>query len=182
MRRHGRCRDHGVAARPPEWPRDAMERMNTSSSVAWICIRTRSPRIAPPVMGRTGRWRSPPPRGHCFRGLAGERGDQRRFAASRRAGDAHQMGAASHAGRERERGSRGGCPVLDLGEQPRQRAPVAGMRPFGERLVGRSPRGFTPRAASRSRGCIRPPRGWSCQAQRRATRRPARAAGCRRRG
>ena len=45
----------GVANdRPPRWPRVAMERMNTPGSVAWSCIRTRSPRIAPPVKGDDG--------------------------------------------------------------------------------------------------------------------------------
>ena len=42
----------GVAHdRPPRWPREAMERMKTSPSVAWSCIRTRSPSSAPPVNG-----------------------------------------------------------------------------------------------------------------------------------
>jgi magnesium-transporting ATPase (P-type) len=36
-------------ASPPRWPRVAMERMNTPSSRAWSPMRTRSPRIAPPV-------------------------------------------------------------------------------------------------------------------------------------
>ena len=32
----------------------AIERMNTAGSVAWSCIRTRSPRMAPPVNGEDG--------------------------------------------------------------------------------------------------------------------------------
>ena len=43
-----------VAARPPACPRDAMLRMKTPSSVAYACIRTRSPRSAPPVIGDEG--------------------------------------------------------------------------------------------------------------------------------
>ena len=39
----------GVASdRPPRWPRVAIERMNTPASRAWSCMRTRSPRMAPP--------------------------------------------------------------------------------------------------------------------------------------
>ena len=45
----------GVArARPPRWPRVAIERMKTPGSVAWSCMRTRSPRMAPPVNGDDG--------------------------------------------------------------------------------------------------------------------------------
>jgi hypothetical protein len=45
----------GVAsAKPPRWPRVAIDRMNTPSSVAWSCMRMRSPRIAPPVKGLLG--------------------------------------------------------------------------------------------------------------------------------
>jgi hypothetical protein len=43
-----------VEARPPAWPRAAIERMNTSRSPAYDCIRTRSPRRAPPVIGDEG--------------------------------------------------------------------------------------------------------------------------------
>ena len=39
---------------PPRWPRVAMERMKTPSSVAWSAMRTRSPRIAPPEKGDEG--------------------------------------------------------------------------------------------------------------------------------
>jgi len=41
-------------ASPPAWPRAAMERMKTPSSPAYACIRTRSPRSAPPVIGDDG--------------------------------------------------------------------------------------------------------------------------------
>ena len=43
-----------VEASPPAWPRDAIERMNTSPSPAYACIRTRSPSSAPPVIGLEG--------------------------------------------------------------------------------------------------------------------------------
>ena len=42
------------AVSPPKWPRVARERMNTPSSVAWRCMRTRSPRMAPPLKGLVG--------------------------------------------------------------------------------------------------------------------------------
>ena len=41
-------------ASPPRWPRVAMLRMKTPASPACDCIRTRSPRIAPPVNGLVG--------------------------------------------------------------------------------------------------------------------------------
>src|SRR5688500_3633396 len=43
-----------VAARPPNEPRVAIERMNTPGSRATLSIRTRSPRSAPPVKGDVG--------------------------------------------------------------------------------------------------------------------------------
>ena len=46
--------------RPPRWPRVAMDRMKTSSSSACSSIRTRSPKIAPPVNGDDGSIASTP--------------------------------------------------------------------------------------------------------------------------
>ena len=40
--------------KPPKCPRVAILRINTPASVAWSCMRTRSPRIAPPVNGDDG--------------------------------------------------------------------------------------------------------------------------------
>ena len=40
--------------RPPFCPLDAMDRINTFSSVAWRCIRSLSPKIAPPEKGLVG--------------------------------------------------------------------------------------------------------------------------------
>src|SRR6266568_5894709 len=51
-----------AAASPPRWPREAIERMNTSGSVAWSCIRTRSPSRAPPENGDEGSTASTPTR------------------------------------------------------------------------------------------------------------------------
>jgi hypothetical protein len=58
----------GVAhERPPRWPRVAMDRMNTPGSVAWSCIRTRSPSSAPPENGEDGSTASTPTRLPCSR-------------------------------------------------------------------------------------------------------------------
>jgi len=51
----------GVArARPPRWPRVAIERMKTPSSRVCSCIRTRSPSRAPPLNGDDGSTASTP--------------------------------------------------------------------------------------------------------------------------
>ena len=53
----------GVAqARPPRWPREAIDRMKTPPSVAWSCMRTRSPSRAPPENGEDGSTASTPTR------------------------------------------------------------------------------------------------------------------------
>ena len=52
---------------PPSCPRVAIERMNTSPSSAWRCIRMRSPRIAPPVKGDDGSTATTPTRTPCLR-------------------------------------------------------------------------------------------------------------------
>jgi len=58
----------GVAqASPPRWPRLAIDRMNTFGSVAWSCIRTRSPSSAPPENGEDGSTASTPTRRSCAR-------------------------------------------------------------------------------------------------------------------
>ena len=45
----------GVATdRPPRWPRVAIDRMYTPSSSVWSPMRTRSPRMAPPLNGDDG--------------------------------------------------------------------------------------------------------------------------------
>ena len=48
------------AASPPRWPRVAMLRTNTPASSACALMRTRSPRIAPPVNGLVGSTASTP--------------------------------------------------------------------------------------------------------------------------
>src|SRR4051812_28107151 len=51
-----------AAASPPRWPRVAIDRMKTPGSVAWSCIRTRSPSSAPPLNGEDGSTASTPTR------------------------------------------------------------------------------------------------------------------------
>ena len=83
-----------VEARPPAWPRDAIERMNTSGSPAYDCIRTRSPSSAPPVIGDDGSTATTATARPAARTTADQRRDERRLAGARRAGDAHQVGLA----------------------------------------------------------------------------------------
>ena len=79
----------GVAsARPPRWPRVAIERMNTPGSVAWSCIRTRSPRIAPPVNGDDGSMASTATSSSVRAQVVDERARQRGLAGAGRTGDA----------------------------------------------------------------------------------------------
>ena len=80
-------------ASPPRWPRVAMLRMNTPASPACACMRTRSPRMAPPVKGLVGIDRDD---AHGVPGraqLGGQPIDERALARAWRAGDADQVGA-----------------------------------------------------------------------------------------
>ncbi len=51
-----------VADSPPRWPREAIDRMKTPSSVACCCMRMRSPSSAPPEKGDDGSTASTPTR------------------------------------------------------------------------------------------------------------------------
>ncbi len=51
-----------AAASPPRCPRDAMDRMKTSGSLACSCMRTRSPSSAPPEKGEDGSTATTPTR------------------------------------------------------------------------------------------------------------------------
>jgi hypothetical protein len=67
---HGVQRADGLrhgGAKPPRWPRVAIERMNTSGSVAWSCMRTLSPRMAPPLKGDVGSMARTPTAWPCAR-------------------------------------------------------------------------------------------------------------------
>ena len=138
----------GVAsARPPRWPRVAIERMNTPGSVACSCMRTRSPRIAPPLNGLVGSIASTPTSSRR-RGAA--RDDQpvgeRRLARAGRAGDADDPGmarvpvvaGASHARaadrparRWIRRGERAAVAVQGARRPARRRSGVHERRPVG---------------------------------------------------
>ena len=71
-------------ARPPRWPRVAMLRMKTPASAACACMRTRSPRIAPPVNGLVGSTATMPTVGPGARSSAVSR--RRACSCRRRAG------------------------------------------------------------------------------------------------
>ena len=61
--RRARAAPAGVdQASPPRWPREAIDRMKTPLSLAWSCIRTRSPSSAPPENGDEGSTASTPTR------------------------------------------------------------------------------------------------------------------------
>ena len=81
-------------ARPPSCPRVAMLRMKTSGSAKCACMRTRSPRIAPPVNGLVGSTAMTPTVSPLRRAFRRQPIDERALAGAGRAGDADQIGAA----------------------------------------------------------------------------------------
>ena len=121
-----------VAASPPACPRDAIERMNTPSSAAYACIRTRSPSSAPPVIGDDGSTATTATVRPAVRELRDERGDERRLARAGRPGDPDEVRAAGQRVEAAQRGLGDGRAVLDGGQQPGERAPVAGAGGVGQ--------------------------------------------------
>ena len=81
------------SARPPRWPREAIDRTKTIGSVAWRIMRTRSPRTAPPVNGDDGSTAMTPTRrsGMPSPELADEGVGERALAGARRAGDSDEQ-------------------------------------------------------------------------------------------
>ena len=123
-------------ASPPRWPRVAMLRMNTPASPACACIRTRSPRTAPPVNGLVGSTAIDADRLRRRRANLGDQAiDQRALAGAGRTGDADQIGAAGAARRcARISSAPAGALVLDRARsRARSRAgrPRARARPDG---------------------------------------------------
>ena len=113
-------------ARPPRWPRVAIERMNTPGSVAWSCMRTRSPRMAPPLNGEVGSMASTADRLALRPQVADERAGQGRLAGAGRAGQPDRVGlAAQRVGQAADLARRLAAP-LDQRQQPGQRRPVTG--------------------------------------------------------
>ena len=80
--------------RPPSWPRVASERMKTPSSVAWRCMRTRSPSSAPPENGLDGSTATTPTRAPVARYAATSASTSVDLPTPGRARDAHDEGAA----------------------------------------------------------------------------------------
>ena len=70
-------------ASPPRCPRVAIERMKTSRSSAWSCIRTRSPSRAPPENGDDGSTASTPTRCPAARSARDQRVGRGRLADAR---------------------------------------------------------------------------------------------------
>ncbi len=150
-----------ATARPPRWPRVAIERMKTLSSRAWFCIRTRSPRMAPPEngddgsMASTATWSLPsrPRRPRPVDQLVGEGG----LAGPRRPGDPHGVGLSG-----RPVGDAGHRPgtvaaAFDQGQQPGQRDPVARTGGLEQRRrIGTSAGGHGGRSVSGDGGVVRP--------------------------
>ena len=81
-------------ARPPRLPRVAMLRMNTPASATCDCMRTRSPRIAPPVNGLVGSTATTPTVLPRAAQLGDQAVDERALAGAGRAGDADEVRAA----------------------------------------------------------------------------------------
>jgi hypothetical protein len=83
------------AVRPPKCPRVASDRMKTPSSVAWRCMRMRSPRMAPPEKGLVGSTAITPTVWSCGPEVLDEAVGEGAFPHPRGAGDAHDVGPAA---------------------------------------------------------------------------------------
>ena len=137
----------GVASdRPPRWPRVAIDRMNTPGSVAWSCMRTRSPRIAPPVNGDDGSTASTATSSPSAAEVRDQRRRERALAGTRRAGQADRVGVAGPWRGEPSDLARRVAAALDEREQPGLGAAVA--LPRGGEEVARRPRRHASSAAS----------------------------------
>ena len=129
----------GVAsASPPRWPRVAIERMNTPASRAWSCMRTRSPRMAPPVNGDDGSMASTATARRPRHGPPAARAGEGRLAGARRAGDADGVGVAAERVGEAADGAGRVAAPLDERQEPGQGRPVAGTRRVASRSAGAS--------------------------------------------
>ena len=84
----------------------AIERMNTPWSVAWSCMRTRSPSSAPPENGEDGSTASTPTRLPCAAERRDQRRGRRRLADAGRAGQPDDLRAARCTGPARAATSR----------------------------------------------------------------------------
>ena len=123
----------GVAtASPPRWPRVAIERMNTPVSVAWSCMRTRSPRIAPPLNGLVGSTARTPTVAPVGADRRDEPVGERRLPGTRRAGDADRPRVAGVRVQRGDDRARVGATVLDERDQLRDRTPVTAARAFDQ--------------------------------------------------
>ena len=140
----------GVArARPPRWPRVAIERMNTPGSVAWSCMRTRSPRMAPPVNGDDGSMASTATSWPCARRWPMSALVSVDLPAPGRAGEPDGVGLAA------ERVGAGGRP-RGPARRPARSATAGGPAPPGRR-PGRRRAARLGIGVRRAAGALRPP-------------------------
>src|SRR5712664_3623112 len=107
-------------ASPPRNPRVAIERMKIPVSLAWPCMRIRSPRIAPPVNGLLGSTAIiPPPVGRR------QAVHQRALSRSRRAGNPGQVALSGVRENAAQDLFRFGMMILNCGDRAGDGADVA---------------------------------------------------------
>ena len=112
-----------------------MERMNTPGSVAWACMRMRSPRMAPPLKGEVGSTAMMPTVLPWRAQARGEPVHERGLARPGRAGDAHDQRAPG------------------VREEPRPATSRASGRPSSTSVMARaSARTSPPRTPATSAG------------------------------
>ena len=126
-----------AAARPPRCPRVAIERMKTPGSVAWACMRIRSPRIAPPLKGEVGSTATMPTVRPCARRRAVRRSTRVDLPAPGRAGHAHDQGAPGVREQGGQEGEGLGPGVLDEADRAGHGPGVTGEHAFREAVRGR---------------------------------------------
>ena len=116
----------------PSCPRVAMLRMNTPSSPACRPIRTRSPRMAPPVKGLVGSTAITPTARPARTNVRHEPIDQRALAGTRRPGHAHQVRPSGSSEDLADQCGACGRLVLDERNRPRDRTRIASENPVSE--------------------------------------------------
>ena len=104
-------------------PRVAIERMKTPGSVAWSCMRTRSPRIAPPEKGDDGSTASTATSMSAARSERDDLARERRLARARRTGEADCVRLAAEGIREPP-DVRAGAPPCSTSDRRRASAPA----------------------------------------------------------
>ena len=94
-------------------------------------MRTRSPRMAPPVMGLDGSMATTAAGRPALRGLPDERRHERGLAGAGGTGDTDQVSTTSERIEDAQRSLAGLRAILDLGQQPGQRPTITASRRLG---------------------------------------------------